>query len=517
MSRLNNIKIGHKLMICFGLILVLLITISATGYQGLSKADSGFNTYRDLARDSVLAGRLQANFLMLQSSFSRHLLTQSPIAYDELNKRIKLMHRFLDQSKDEIQKPERVKLINEITVNVREYEEAIEDVMQLIKKRQELFDQILEIRGPAMRKIVTQLRNEAHNNQQSDLSHFAGDLQENLILGRLYLLKYLQGKKIEDYKASHDQLSEMISKNLKAIHRLRLSAEQKQKMTQLENARSEYVNAMEDISNAIENEKSLIKNKLEKLGPTIADHTEQVKLSVIRDQDTLGPELKKSNANAVNWMSGLALCAILLGLTISILFSRMMSYRLEEAVAAANLIASGNLKARKPDDAKDEIGQLQHTLYQTSESLKEMIQGIGRASSEMNHTSAQLATMTEQAELGAQKQLQETDLLSSAITEMTASATEVAENTHHTATATESARQDADNSYQLMAEAIDQIHQLQASVTETENRLSQVQLETQNIGTIVEVNQSQSKQTYWRSMPQLKPPVLENKVAVLQL
>ncbi len=87
MGRLNNIKISHKLMISFGLILGLLVTISVAGYQGLSRSDKGFSEYRELARDSNLAGRLQANLLMLQSSFSHYLLTQSDAAYDEYHDR----------------------------------------------------------------------------------------------------------------------------------------------------------------------------------------------------------------------------------------------------------------------------------------------------------------------------------------------------------------------------------------------------------------------------------------------
>ena len=52
MGRLNNIKISHKLILSFGLILGLLLTISVAGYQGLSRSDKGFMEYRELARDS---------------------------------------------------------------------------------------------------------------------------------------------------------------------------------------------------------------------------------------------------------------------------------------------------------------------------------------------------------------------------------------------------------------------------------------------------------------------------------
>ena len=495
MGRLNNIKISHKLILSFGLIIGLLLTISVAGYQGLSRSDKGFHEYRELARDSNLAGRLQANLLMLQSSFNRYLLTQSDAAFDEYHERMTLMHRFLDQSKVEIQKADRAQLIKEISGEVADYEETVEQMKGQILKRQKLFNEILVIRGPEMRKIVTQLRQEAYESNQPRLSHYAGNLQESLILGRFFLLKYLDSKNSEDYRASRNQLVQVITKDLKAVRALGLTAEQEQALTYFEGIKSEYVDALDGTFNAMERELELMHSKLEKVGPEITKKIEQVKLSVIRDQDQLGPVLQENNENAVNLMAGLSLFAILMGTTSAVLFARMISQRLDEVVVAAKQIAAGNLKARKPAEAKDEIGQLQQTLYQTSESLREMVQAIGSASSNMSSASVQLAAMTEQAERGAKDQLQETDLLSSAITEMTASATEVAENTHHTAAATESARKDADNSYQLMAEALTQIRQLQTSVTETEGRLDQVKHETQNIGTIIEVIQSIAEQT----------------------
>lgn len=495
MDRLNDVKISHKLILSFGLILALLVTISVAGYQGLSRSDRGFSEYRELARDSNLAGRLQANLLMLQANFNRYLLTQSPEALDAYDQRMTMMKRFLEQAQSEIQKPDRSQLVKEITEEITEYETTVEQMMAQITKRQKLFDEILVVRGPEMRKIVTQLRQEAYESNQPRLSHYSGNLQESLILGRFYLLKYLDSKNTEDYRESRNQLVQVITKDLKAVQSLPLTPEQSQALDYFDGIRSEYVDAMEGTFNAMERELELMSSKLEKVGPEIADKIEQVKLSVIRDQDALGPVLQSNNTDAVNWMSGLALFAIVAGSASAILFARMISRRLEDVVQAAERIAAGNLKAAPPKPAKDEIGQLQQTLYQTSVSLREMIQAISSASNDMSSASVQLAAMTEQAERGAHDQLQETDLLSSAVTEMTASATEVAENTQHTANATESARKDADNSYQLMAEALEQIRQLQISVTETEDRLGQVRHETQNIGTIIEVIQSIAEQT----------------------
>lgn len=495
MSAFNDIKISHKLMLSFGLVLTLLLVTSFAGYQGLSRSDRGFDTYRELARDSNLAGRLQANLLMFQAEFKGYLITHNPESLSQYQTRLNAMKGFLDQAKVEIQKPERAALIQEIGPLIQQYETSVEQIVQLIEKRSDAMSEILNINGPKMRQLVSEIRQQAYDAADADLSHLAGNLQENLILGRLYLLKYFDSEKSTDYQTALQQLSHVVNSDLASLEQLQLTSGQQQLIAEFKQLKADYLSAMQTVQQVIEQQNQLLYTKVEQAGPAIADKIERVKLSVIQDQDLLGPQLQHNNQMAVQWMAALALGALIIGTLLSVKFSRTIKHRLQIAVNIAQQIAQGNLKLAPMATSKDEIGQLQSTLLQTGQSLKEMIQSISTASHEISSASLQLSAMTEQAGKGAKQQQLEADQLSSSVTEMTASALQVAASTQETARSTENARQEADQSYQLVGAAIHNIQLLHDSVSQTEARLSSVQHETQNIGSIIEVIQSIAEQT----------------------
>ncbi len=491
----NNLRISQKLTLSFGLILSLLLITSFAGYKGLSRSDQGFDQYRELARDSNLAGRLQANLLFMQTEFKGYLINNNPEALTRYQIRLEAMKKFLRQAQQEIQKPERAALIREILPLIEEYERAANQITEQIQIRNDRFNQVLTIKGPEMRKIVTALRQYSYENGLTRFNHYSGNLQESLILGRFYLLKYFDTQEVSDYQTSRKQLSEVLDNDLVLLRELGLSPQYTAELERFSQLRQAYLNAMDDTFKAIRQQAVLAESVLEKTGPAIAANIEKVKLSVIADQDRLGPDLQSGNEDAKNLMGVLSLIALLIGVVSAVMIGRQITFRLRKAVKVAEQIAQGDLRLKKETFSKDEIGHLQETLYETGQSLRNMLSLISNASHNMGSASIQLSTLTSQAMNGTQQQLLETDQVASAVNEMSNSAVEVADNTQHTAGATEEARRKADDGYQIVSRTLSNIQSLHMSVSQTEQRLESVQQETQNIGSIIDVIQDIAEQT----------------------
>ncbi|WP_028300121.1 methyl-accepting chemotaxis protein [Oceanospirillum beijerinckii] len=491
----NNLRISRKLMLSFGLILSLLLITSFTGYKGLSRSDLGFDQYRELARDSNLAGRLQANLLFMQTELKSYLIKNNPETLNRYQIRLETMKGYLREAQQEIQKPERAALIREILQLVEEYERAANQIAEQIKIRNDRVNQVLVIKGPEMRKIVTGLRQYSYDNGLTRLSHYSGNLQESLILGRFYLLKYFDTHDVNDYQTARKQLTEVLDNDLVLLHQLGLSPQYLAELERFSQLRQTYLVAMDDTFKAMRQQASLAENVLEKAGPAIAENIEQVKLSVIADQEHLGPRLQSGNEDAKNLMGIMSVVALLVGTVSAITIGRQITFRLRKAVKVAEQIAKGDLRLKKETFSKDEIGHLQETLYQTGVSLKNMLGLISSASNNMSSASVQLSALTTQAMNGTQQQLLETDQVASAVNEMTNSAVEVADNTQHTAGATEEARRKADDGYRIVGRTLNNIQNLHMSVSQTEQRLESVQQETQNIGSIIDVIQDIAEQT----------------------
>ncbi|MFG1490672.1 hypothetical protein ABMA58_15585, partial [Oceanospirillum sp. HFRX-1_2] len=91
-----------------------------------------------------------------------------------------------------------------------------------------------------------------------------------MILGRLYLIKYLNSKKPEDYQIAYKQLTQEVEKEIKNIQAITLTPNQKNELSEFDSIRSEYIETVEIIYKTIESEQNLVKNKLEQLGNRIA-------------------------------------------------------------------------------------------------------------------------------------------------------------------------------------------------------------------------------------------------------
>jgi len=103
-------KVSTMLAMGFGLVLTITIIIAVISYNGLGTAVEGFKEYRGLAKDTNLAGRVQANMLLVRLYAKDYILKKSDEAVTNFKDRYKTLHELVMRADEEIQKPERAKL-----------------------------------------------------------------------------------------------------------------------------------------------------------------------------------------------------------------------------------------------------------------------------------------------------------------------------------------------------------------------------------------------------------------------
>jgi methyl-accepting chemotaxis protein len=122
-------KMRTRILSGFIVVIVLMLAVGALALLQFSNASNGFVEYRNLARDTNLAGRLQANMLMVRMSVKNFIIqgreTDKQQYYDHLEK----MNGFLEESQTEIQAPERAALVDQIEEEVLVYEAGFEEVI----------------------------------------------------------------------------------------------------------------------------------------------------------------------------------------------------------------------------------------------------------------------------------------------------------------------------------------------------------------------------------------------------
>jgi methyl-accepting chemotaxis protein len=208
----QNLKLSVQLNVAFAVILILLSIVSIVAYKGLDSGLNNFKEYRGLARDTNLAGRLQANMLLVRLNALKYLKVSKNDVLNEYHQRFEKMESFLEEARQEIQDPQRAQDVKESIDLVKEYKDGFEEVVELIAHRNEVVDQDLNPIGVEMRKRISDLREYAHNNGVDSAQYQIAKVAESVLLGRLYVVKYLVTNSEDDYKRAKVELID----NLKA-------------------------------------------------------------------------------------------------------------------------------------------------------------------------------------------------------------------------------------------------------------------------------------------------------------
>ncbi len=492
---IKNVNLGTKIGFGFGVVLLLLSIVLGVSIYALKTADEGIADYRELARDTNLAGRLQAHMLMMRMNVKDFIITKSDIDLQQYRDYVSTMHEFLDDAKQEIHKPERASLVANIDSAIKTYEDGFQQVVNLVERRNSVDENLLVPNGERMRNTIEKIITSAYNDGDVEAAYRANHVQEKMLVGRLYVVKYLQTNRSQDFDVAIQNMAMAIQPEIKALDANLQNPNRRQLFEQFVTSHDAYVKAMYEIHDLIEDRNEIIHNTLNRIGPEVARDVELVKLSVMEDQDALGPVLKANTDQSIKLSVGLSLAAIALGIMAAFWLTKSITRPIKKAVAAANSISKGDLTQKVEVSGNDELGHLLAAIQETSIKLKQMISTISCASVELASASEELAVVTEQTSKGIIRQEQETEMVATAMNEMTTTIHDVANNASHAADAASTADSNAVSGAEVVETTINSINSLSEYVNHSSEKLEGVAQQVANIDTILSVIRGIAEQT----------------------
>jgi len=492
---LKDLRLGLKIGLSFSVILILLSVALGVGIIALEKADEGITTYEGLARDTNLSGRLQANMLMVRMNVLGYLNTQSDTNLNQYKVYLDKMNTFLVKSEKEIQQPDRAKIIKSIDLSIVKYKNAFSDVVSLTEQHNRVLIDKLEPHGELMRKAIAEIIQSANDDNDAQAVYHAAHVQEKLLFGRLFVYKFLNSNTQENYSLAINAIENKLEEEAIELQQYLQNPIRQNLLSQFLQAQKGYVRGLKEIYRVIENKNELLENTLYRIGPQVAKSVEDVKLSVMAEQDILGSEIKANTNDSINLTLLLSVAAIVMGSIAAYLLTISITRPISEAVKAANQLAEGDLTIEVTSSSRDETGQLLESIQATATNLRNIVTTISGASIELASASQELAVVTEQSSQGVVNQQTETDLVATAMNEMAATVNDVASNAAKAAEAANQADNDASVGGQVVEKTILAINTLADRVNESSEKLGEVEQETLNIVKILDVIRGIADQT----------------------
>lgn len=174
---------------------------------------------------------------------------------------------------------------------------------------------------------------------------------------------------------------------------------------------------------------------------------------------------------------------------------RLVIRPLANAVACAERIAEGRLDQTIRTDSQDEVGRLIQALGKMQQSLRQFMQEMARASDHVAQAATDLSSVTAETQRRVEDQRSRTDQVATAMTEMSATVSDVASNALAAAEATQSAEQEADRVQQNVSATVNAIQSLASEINQAAEVMRMLAEDSDRIGSVLDVIRNIAGQT----------------------
>ncbi|MGD8910743.1 MAG: methyl-accepting chemotaxis protein, partial [Chromatiales bacterium] len=194
---------------------------------------------------------------------------------------------------------------------------------------------------------------------------------------------------------------------------------------------------------------------------------------------------------------GLGIVSVLVIAALVWLISRGVVKPICDAAVAMEGIASaeGDLTVRMDEKGKDEVSRLCRAYNRFAEKTERMIESVSQAAGNLSGQVGNFATLAEHTKGGIEKQHEQTTQVATAMTEMSTTVHDVAQNTSHTAEAAREADVQANAGRDVVNSVTNSIDVLAVEVGHAVETVQKVEQDSERIGSVLDVIRGIADQT----------------------
>jgi len=483
MSAWRNLKIGIRLAVGIGTVLVLLAVVAGAAVIGLRGGNANFATYRGMARQTSAAGLMNGELLTARLNVKEFLLkgTDQSVAnvseaIDNLNTVIKESESLFAGSEEDRQ------ALQAIVTSAQAYQGAFLKVTELRKQRNALVDHVNEV-GPKIEKDLSAVMESAYRDADAEAAYRAGDSLRSLLLGRLYVSKFLTENLQDHVDRVRKEMADFDAKAATTLSQLQ-NPERRRLLQEAIDLSKDYVKTFEELQSVIFARNDIIDNTMNKVGPEMAKQLDNIVTSKKAAEDELGPRAAAEMEQSMMIALVISAVALVMGLMAGFVIARGITRPISAMTNAMGVLANGDTTVQIPARGqKDEIGSMaeavqvfKDNMIETDRLRKEQEETKQRSEAERRQAMLDLADRFEASVGGV------VGAVTSAATELQATAQSLsatAEETSQQSNAVAAASEQMTQNVQTVASATEE---LSSSIREIGNQVTE---STRIVGTAV--------------------------------
>jgi methyl-accepting chemotaxis protein len=485
-----DLSVGKKLMCGFGLVLLLTVAVTGSGFMAVQAVLTGHaSTSRlsDIDSQVLQAGRAERDYALRQNDQAATQVREQLARVDATLAEQLRVASSADQAR-----------LKSMQQAVADYRSQFDSFVALQDNARAARTQMREAAAEArdqfdvieldMYDAVRELRLAGDKLRGSDpltLAETASGLSKRMLDLRGHESQYIidgSAESLEEWTYVNDDL-QTVARSLMVW----LNDEQKRSIETALQALTLY-------QQAFSNYKQL-RGQSEQSSAAMVERTQAV-LALVEEAKAQQEQVMAADSRQALLMLGaMGGAAVILGMLAALIISRLIVAPLQQTVVFAQRIAAGDLTHDLPQDRHDEPGQLMAAMQSMSVSLRTLVGRIGGSVSQIAAAAEQLSAITAQTNAGVHSQKMETEQTATAMHEMAATVQEVAQNAELASQAARDADGEAQQGNQVVQQAVSQIGQLAGEVEESAEAIAALNQESARIGGVLEVIRNVAEQT----------------------
>jgi len=514
----GNTSIRNRIWFGFGLILAILIFVSASTLSRFVHLSSGISDVTEQIQPVVLtAQNLETELEAVNKALGFYLLTK-----EEIYKANYFLHLGAAGN-----------MINELAAydyvaSNDEHSAAVSRVQEKLSALAEYKEKMVALVNDDMKNIPAQRiagekLNPGAQQLQSMISQMIGsDYEEDNADGvrnefrqALYDLRYYNvqiASELRTYLAFRDDaniqnlkaIRDVVESKLKVIQNSESlhSFEQSEIVPNFAKVYDKYVGNLDKAIKIHSTDKYrtdiyLVKNEigplLTQIESDLGAFVDQLKEVIHETSAELQDEAQGASAKVITGM----VIGILAGIIIAFFMARMITHPINDAVHAMEDLAEGegDLTRRLDDKGKSEIALMAKGFNSFAGKVQDLVSQVATGVENLSNVVSDVSNIVDQTQVGSQQTRQQTEQVATAITEMTATVQEVASNANLAADSAQQADDNAQSGQQVVSETVSSINSLAAEIETGANVINKLSQDAQSIGSVLDVIKGIAEQT----------------------
>ncbi|MFP4387163.1 MAG: methyl-accepting chemotaxis protein, partial [Alphaproteobacteria bacterium] len=339
MRNFHDIKVSHKLIGSYTLLIVLVVALSGFSFYSMVKLSGVYTQYRSTARSGLLLAQMSQYLGDMRRDVLKYRINPDENTQMAVEADVQKLVALEGQVDEVIYDPAQKEQLFELKANVEEYKGQFDSTVSYQKQRDQIVAQ-MDVAGSANRKILNQIMESAYQDRDMVTAYYAALVQQHFTLGRYYAKDFLLRNKSEDSLRALEevdkslQLTAVLFSELQDPTRRRLAQNAKEGIEQFQ---SDFQGAVKAILN-----RNVQYARMDEVGPEILN----AYASLINDnkdkQNILEPRVSSTirNMSVLTVVVGVIIAG--LALFVAVFMARMVVRALSNVTDVMTRLSEGD-------------------------------------------------------------------------------------------------------------------------------------------------------------------------------